>query len=177
MICTKSIVECLRDNAVDPTAFASEAHISGAKPENALNYESDNIYNANHDANDKYFGVDFKQKVSISSYQIKTASSGCYWLYQWKAYVSNDDVSYEEVDSQTGFPVEKTFNLSSKKNARYFKIEGNANSACSSKGMAMYYVKFYGSLKPESKQGNVKSRRYYRGPSLLLIQIISLYCS
>lgn len=75
MICSKSIVECLRDSNVYPTVFAIQQSSSKFAAENVLNYESNNYYDSDNENSDKYLGVDFKQTVSIASYQIKTPSN------------------------------------------------------------------------------------------------------
>ena len=147
MTCTTSIVECLRNKGVYPTAEAATQYSSSQGASIALTYDTSNNYNSNTQSVPQWWKVDLKQTVNIEKYQIRTPSSGCKWVTNWTASVSLNDISYSKVDAQQGYPVEKIFSLKKPMNARFFKIDGNS-PLCKSPGMAFYYVKLFGSLKP-----------------------------
>jgi len=146
---TLDLVECLRSMNNEPIAFAS----SGTRdPKMVIDGKTSDFFITGYESKDPYWGIDFKGKVTIQSYQVFTGS-WCYYLSKWTFYTSMDNKTWKPVDSQEGYPVDKTYQLNSQVSARYAKIEGRANGCSNPTQFAISEVKFFGIV------GNKNNRR------------------
>ena len=68
MTCTLSIVECLRQRGIYPTASAKGQSRTTASPSNALNYTLANNYDSANDGTEQWISFDFKTRVALKSY-------------------------------------------------------------------------------------------------------------
>ena len=143
MSCTKSIVECLRDKGINPTAFASNEASSSDKATNALDYESNSEF-CTFQSSMHHWTVDFTQTITVSKYNIK-AEDGCQRINLWRASVSNDNSTWKIIDSPSqGFPIDKNYTIEKPISGRYFRIEGLYGEC--RYAFAFRHVKFFGSL-------------------------------
>ena len=174
MSCTKSIVECLRDKGLSPTAFASNEYSSSYKANNALNYENSTEFYTCTDSM-QHWTVDFTQTITITKYNIKSYGSECDRIKYWRASVSDNNSTWKIVDSPPQeFVVDKNFTIDNPISGRYFRIEG-LNGECSYR-FAFIYVKFFGSLlKLQSK--NVCTCKKKRNIDNNVFRIIFILCS
>ena len=59
--CSASIVECLREKGIEPTAFASSELRSSYKASNALEFSTSNDFRTKIENKPQYWAVDFKK--------------------------------------------------------------------------------------------------------------------
>ena len=152
MTCSTHIVECLRNNRIEPEAFASNEDNYPAS--NALDYSTSTAWAATKNT-PQWWAVNFKRKVSIKGYEISTNTPGTsdYSLYNWTLSVSNDNINWKVVHGplQSKLP-ERSYNLNSPVNAIYAKIDGNSLHSSYPYWLYIEYVKFFGSLNPINKR-------------------------
>ena len=97
------IIECLRLIGDEPTAHSSSYYTNPIYskdsyfPERALEYNS-SLYFYLSGLN-AWWHVDFKTRVMIKSYYIKSACQDS-WIYNWKTQVSDDKRTWKNVDDQ-----------------------------------------------------------------------------
>ena len=144
--CTSSIVECLRQKGVEPLATASSERSVNEVAATALVYNTNYYFHTINDT-DLWWKVDFKQCVSINSYQVQTGAF-CYFIRRWRVLLSNNNKDWTIVHTQEedNWPQGKIYTLDRTYVARYFKIEKLTDSTCGFKHIAIYYVKFFGSI-------------------------------
>ena len=141
--CSKSIIECLRDNNIYPSATSNGALNSYYNAQVAIDYKPTNYYYYGSHKGDQWWMVDFKKDVEISVYQI-TAGAICDWIENWRASVSMNGVNWKVVDTrEEGFQNEKIFPVKPAR-ARYFRID--AKKGTCGYTMAFNSIKFYGYL-------------------------------
>ena len=169
------IVECLREKGIEPTAFASSKYSDSYSESIALIYNENNYYNTNYENKPQWWAVDFKQRVSITSYFIRALKSTD-WISQWTLSASLDNVTWHVIDApDQGYPDDRTFYLSVNKNTRYLRFNGSSpldTTRVDKKSFAFYYVKFFGSLEP-----NIFAKLSEKGKVEYLISIIFLSIS
>ena len=86
--CSTHIVECLRNNGIEPEATASSWQ-ADRNPEYAINYTIDKYFFSDI-RNNQWWMVDLKKNVSAHSYYIKIGLY-CYWMTKWNISVSYDN--------------------------------------------------------------------------------------
>ena len=173
--CNKNIIECLREANINPVATSRTQYSSTYSTPKAIDYTTTTWYESNDESSSQWWKIDFQQPVTLDSYRITVAGTGCYWLKKWKASISNDDSSWEDIgteeDSWSG---EKMINISKPVNARYFKID-SLNGKCGYR-IAIRYIKFFGSLS-NKKTKNLCTCKRKRGLNLDILRYILLLCS
>ena len=149
------IVECLRANGTEPTA-TSKSHFGSHVAAIGLEYSTQRYFCSRSQNTTQWWIVDFKQVVSITSYQIKAGNIGGRWVSGWTFSVSLDNSSWIVADSPPyQEPGDTIFKLSKTNYARYVKIEGSAalyTGHNDKTDLAFYYIKFFGSLDPFNHQ-------------------------
>ena len=150
MACSTHIVECLRNEGIEPFAFASSE--SGASyASNALDYLTESTFYPKSSYKNQYWAVYFKKTVNLQSYQIKagTSSSSLASIYRWTMSTSMDNLTWTFVSSPAqGNPGDKIFTLDKPINARYVRIEGSSLYSVDTSQFWFYHIKFFGSLSP-----------------------------
>lgn len=138
-----NIVDCLRSKGIEPEASASSEYDSNQLAKFALVYNSDKQFHTLFSTTPQWWMVDFKRTVSINRYLIQT-QNWCFFMYSWNASVSMNNKTWTKVDSQTGYPLGKTFPLSKVYNARYFKVEGSTPQCERDRSsFAFTFIKFF----------------------------------
>jgi hypothetical protein len=142
--CGSSIVECLRTKGIEPTASASTEK-NNQVASNALIYTEEPIFHT-YDYVKPWWSVDFKQRVTIFSYQIDTYNY-CSHVKTWELYASNDNKRWAMVDTQpdNGFPCGRNYTMSRLISAQYIKVVKLKDSECHG-DFAMMFIKFFGSI-------------------------------
>ena len=171
--CKSSIVECLRQKGVEPLATASSERSSNEAASTALVYNTNYYFHTNYDGS-YWWKVDFKQYVSINTYQIQT-DAVCAFVRKWRILLSNNDKDWSIVHTpkeEENWPQGKNYTLSKTYVTRYFKIEKLAdNQGCTN--IAFYYIKFFGST------AGKKDRTFYKSRSIehYIFRLIFINCS
>ena len=159
-ICTKSIIECLRDDRIEPFAEANNQNPNNPAAY-GINYENSHFFHTWNGNFQSWWMVDFKKKVTINSYLFQ-AGSYCAYMKYWEASVSNDNKTWTVVDSPPQQWTEnKNFSLKSPTACRYFRITG-LNGYCGFQ-MAFDWIKFYGTpraIKPIKPDCATNYRRF-----------------
>lgn len=140
--CNKSIIECLKLSGLSPTATSKTQYRSLAA-QNAIEYDSDSLFNSGSDGGSQWWMVDFKKEVVIGGYSITVDAQKCDWIKKWKVSVSiNNNELWTTVDTPPeGHPKSELRVLNKSYNARYLKIE-SLDNVCDYK-MAFRYIYFY----------------------------------
>ena len=173
--CNKNIIECLRENNVNPAATSRTQYSSSLVPSKAIDYSTTTQFESKYESSSQWWKVDFQQSVTLGSYQITVQGTNCYWIKKWDASVSNDDSSWDVVDIQEEkWSGEKIFNLSKPVKARYFKID-SLDGECGYR-IAIQYIRFYGSLSnPKSK--NLCTCKPKKNINSNILRYVILMCS
>ena len=143
--CDTHLVECLRAEAIYPSANASN-FFDGKEPENALDVDSKTTFAGAVREEDGWWCVDFKRRVSVNQYQIKAYSYRA-WIYNWKVEISVFGNRWKEVDRKTNTLCDDapTFTIAVPYPFRYFRIVNNGNAYNTDyPELAFDYVKFIG---------------------------------
>lgn len=178
MTCTTHIVDCLRSIGIEPEAFASSEYSSTYKASNVLRYDTSTEFQSYYPVtNAQWWGVNFKRKISLTGYQIRTgtADTSYRYIYNWTFLVSLDNITWKKVHEpiQNGSE-DKNYNFNSPQNALYAKIEGNSLSSSQPKSIRIYYVKFFAS--PTTLR-NAITCKFRRGINTNLMRLIILIYS
>ena len=178
--CSTSIIECLRDSGVQPTAYSSSQWSSSCPPTNAIYYPAINTFETSSATSQQWWMVDFSSFVKIGSYQIKTGTV-CYYIRSWTAFVSSDNKTFDQADSisRTTAPVEEIFTLNTPVVARYFRINGSATGCSGAYRFAFSYVKFFGetNVSPPRKTKNKCTSVPVRRTKINFVALIIIMCT
>lgn len=149
MKCSTDIIECLRKINIQPFAFSSSiGTVQGVYrvPSNAIDYQSNYGFHTEYVRfGDEWWGVNFKRKVAIHSYRIKT-NEYCQYVNNWNISLSNDNTSYYNVDSKgTFYPSDTLYKLNRTYKAQFLRVYGKSLK-CSDyqSSFSMRYIKLYG---------------------------------
>ena len=167
--CSKSVVECLRDNKIEPYAEANSFY-PNLIPSNAINYSSQSDrFHTSWPSISVWWMVDFKARVSIKSYQFDSGT-GCDWIKYWKVSVSDDNITWIVADSPSQqFARNNIFKMKYPTTGRYLRVT-SLKGDC---GYVMVFnsIKIYGSI--SSKTIALKTYRMNQ----IIIQIMFLIFS
>ena len=143
MICRTNIVECLRNEGVNPEVIDTK-YLNSYYPSYGINYEitTNNYFHSPTDPDDTWT-LDFKRVVSITSYQFK-AGTGGNWIKNWNIYIKKGsrwilvDPHQNDID-----PGDDIHYLKKVQSTRYLKIEGG-KTEYGYKCLVFYYIKLFG---------------------------------
>ena len=140
--CGTNIVDCLKSKGINPVATGSSEQYPAS---NALIYVNKEMFHTFGET-DLWWKVDFKQIVTIHSYQIETYNY-CAHIKTWNISVSNDNRYWRVADFQPedGFPCGRNYTMNRISSARYLKVNKIKDSECNN-FFAMIYIKFFGSI-------------------------------
>ena len=178
MTCSSHIVYCLRLNGVQPVASASSEDTSSTAS-NALECDTDNPYMSLSQNSPQWWKVNFKERVSISGYEISTNTPGTgdRSLYNWTLSTSNNDKDWQVIHGPTqSYSKLKSYTLNKPENALYARIDGNSLSSVDKTRIWIRYVKFIGDLNPKSTR-IICTCKYKRVMNFNLMRIILLLYS
>ena len=151
MKCSTHIVECLRNENVEPEAFASSIIDNTNNASNALIYDSNTYYYSAGQKKPQWWSVNFKRKVSITSYTIQSfrqSGTDTAAIYNWTLSVSFDFSRWKVIHGPTeSYDIVKSYTLDKPVNALFARIDGNSLYSPDPTYISFYYVKFFGSLK------------------------------
>ena len=177
MICSTNIVECLRNNKVEPEAFSKNNEGENYQASKALIYSTDNYFHSLIIKTSQWLAVDFKQKVLIFGYTIKSAmsSSNRGWIYNWSLSSSMNNISYKVIHGPIqNLAAEKSYNFEKKFETKFLRIDGNSLYSPDKTVMMFYWVKFFGVLKSNRIECTCKTKK---GMNLNLMRMIFVFCS
>ena len=178
MSCSTNIVDCLKSKGYKPEASASSTLSAEYIPSNALDYVKDNSFTSQSRGIIQWWMVDFKRKISMTSYQLKALgpSSPYSWVNYWSLIVSSDNKTWIVVDKQSGSAAGTRITIFKRPmNARFARIEGTSIFSEDQTRIRFNYVKFFGSLDPV-KDTKCTIYRSYRGMDLKIIHTMCLIC-
>ena len=90
--CSTNIVECLRNDNIEPVTYSSSVFSPDYLPQYALDYSTSTQFCSLNEDN-QWWVVDFQSNVLIESYSIMAGSSGN-WLYNWDIEVPFNDLDW-----------------------------------------------------------------------------------
>ena len=144
MFCTTNIVECLRNEGINPEVIDTK-HLNDLYPSYGINYENKDYQNYFHSPLDPEdtWTLDFKRVVSITGYQFK-AGSGNNWIKNWAIYIKkrNRWILVDPHLNNTA-PGDTIFQLKRVQSTRYLKIKGGTTEL-GYNYLAFYYIKLFG---------------------------------
>ena len=123
------IVECLRKNNIEPEAFASSEYSNEYKVSNALVYDKTTQFYSKQENKPQFWGVYFKQPVSIKGYEITTnpVNENFVSIYNWTFSLSFDNKTWSVVHGPVESTLtEKLYYFNQHYNALYARIDGNS---------------------------------------------------
>ena len=91
-LCSTHIVECLRNDNIQPVTYSSSIYTTSFLPQFALVYSDTNYYSSSYAAN-QWWVVDFQSTVLVENYSIK-GNTGGGWIYNWDTEVSFDGLDW-----------------------------------------------------------------------------------
>ena len=159
MTCTTHIVDCLQKNKVYPEAYASSDN--GNPASNALVCDSSTWYRSKGLKTPQWWAVNFKRRVSISKYILKTLVPGNNArLYNWTLSVSFDNSTWNVVHGPTqSYDDEKTHTFNKPVNTHFVRIDGNSLSSSDQTYIYFKYIKFIGSLNANGERNNATCKK------------------
>ena len=186
MRCATHIVECLRNKGIEPEAFASSYEGENHKPSNALKYNDSSTFftpeNSKYKDMNQWWAVNFRNPITINSYQIKapesTTSNSA--IYEWNFSVSFDNETWKIVDSpEKGSPGDKIFKIRPPVNALFVRINGRSQRNDYKTKFHFYHIKFFGSITPlrELKRCTCRSARAFSQAFTQMILLVSFKTS
>ena len=144
MICSTHIVECLRNEGVEPEVIDTK-YLNSYYPSYGINYEvtdSENYFNSQVAPNNTWT-LDFKRFVSMTGYQFK-AGTGINWVKNWNIYIKKNNKWILADQHQDDIaPDDSIFHFERVISTRYLKIEGGKTEV-GKYYLAFYYVKLFG---------------------------------
>ena len=179
MTCSTHIVYCLRQEGIQPVASASSQFSSSISASNALECDNNNAFDSASQKSPQWWKVDFKKRVSISSYEISTntPASNDVSLYNWTLSVSDDDKNWRVIHGPTqSYSTLKSCTLNKPVNALYARIDGNSLYSKDNTEIWIRYVKFIGTLNPKNSK-NACTCKHKRVMNFNLMRIILLLYS
>ena len=147
MRCTTHLVSCLRKIGIEPKTYSSGV-FNNNNPENALEYNTNNIFHSAFSTSNQWWSVDLMREVNVIGYKIMTGNR-CNFMSNWSIHLSLDDNEYFKVDAQSGvFPTTTKYSFNIIYRARYLKIFGNTPTCKDSSSyvniLAFNYIEIYG---------------------------------
>ena len=165
MECRTHIVECLRNNGINPSTASSTLHGNSPSSDEGINYTTDKYF-FTEDIPNQWWSIDFKNYVAISRYSIKTKSS-CNYVNNWTISISNDNKNFKKIDSQgTFYPGDTVYYLKRLYVTRFLRVDGNS-PLCSTNYLGFLYITFFGKT-------NCKSEIYTAGDNNIVTQALFL---
>ena len=113
MQCSTHIVDCLRKINIQPQASASSEQSYGPAS-SALECNTNNFFRSLSQSKPQWWKVNFKSKVSIKKYTIRTGTvgSGYVNIYNWTLSVSDDDINWRVAHGpKQSYDQERTYSL------------------------------------------------------------------
>lgn len=157
-VCSKNIIDCLRDRGINPIATAKTEYSNAHNAIKGIDYTTTNQYESKRDAqSSEWWMIDFKKVIFLGNYSISTPANGCYWIRKWRALASLDNITWLVIDAPPFV------------NARYFKLE-TINGSCGY-SFAFKYIYFYG-LIPEMKNIFTCNRKRSLNISVFLLRAL-----
>ena len=152
--CSTHIVECLRNDNIEPVTYSSSIYSSEYLPQYGLIYDTSNHYSSASGDN-QWWVVDFQSNVLIESYSIM-AGSGSGWTYNWDLEASFDGLEWGLVHGMRNtICVDQIFTLNASVLCRSLRIIGRGLTVNGGHTyVQFYYVKFHGSLYPITPNPN-----------------------
>ena len=172
MQCNTDIVSCITKRGSNVEAFSSSVH-NTHYPSIAFNFSTDTYFHSDFDKPNQFWGIDFRQTVSINSYKITTHNS-CNYMRNWTILLSHDNVTYFSVDSHSGVhPNGVLYQLGRYYKTRFLKIAGNAPGCGTFEPtyvniLAFNYVEFFDSS-PQMMTYKTKYQRSYNFLSFVIL--------
>ena len=143
-----NIIECLRNKNIEPEAFASSEWTSEFPASNAIKYDNSR-FQTNAEKRPQFWGVYFKKKVLISSYQIVSDSvvSDFSNIYNWTFSISNNNKTFRTIHGPTqSTSTSKSYTFNRPYSAVYIRIDGDSLLSSDKTKIQFFYVKFFGSI-------------------------------
>ena len=154
MLCSTYIVECLRKINIEPEAYSSEPATSALGAWETLKYDTGSKF-VSSIYGPQWLSFNFKRKIAIASYTIKTQSPGTdsWGLYGWYLSVSDNNSTWIKVhDKIENYDTEKSYTLPVPIITEFARIDGNSLDSYYPEQIFIYYVKFFG---PQGKPGKL----------------------
>lgn len=175
-VCSSSIVECLREKGIQPTATASSKLGDSFKASNALDFSTDNSFYTGFKNSPQYLTIDFKRIVIIDSYQIEAPNDSDLFK-KWVVSTSLDNKTWIMGTSlNTGFPGDTKYPLNEARAARYAKLDAGSTGNDQT-FFRIYYIKFFGSLTGKVPMNGMNTIRRKKTVDTDLMRMILLISS
>ena len=177
MTCPTHLIECLRNKGIEPEAYASSFYDSKREPSNALIIDMSNEYSSqDSDSEPQWWSVNFKKKISLKGYTIRSYIPGTYSiaLYNFTLSVSFDNKTWKVAQGPLQRNKEETtYELPNPVKAKFVRIDGNSLSSSNPQTIYFNYIKFYGSINIARCAASCKTKK---GMNLDLLKMILILC-